>query len=292
MVNIKEYVVNIPIEICHYWEEPKEIDMELEQSILEFGILVPLFGRHHKDGYQVYLGQERLKVAVKLGYKEVPVIIRDLTEDEIMMIRVEVNLVHKGLEDRKPSEMAKVIYEYHNRLKSQGRRSDLLEEVRSLISYLESENDGTFCPLGKKLNSGVEVSKEFGLSPRTVSRYLRVHLIDKILKVALDERKISLRTAVELSYLRKEEQQEIGILIFTENYHLTFAVSSYLRKFSKEEELDCQTIKDICKLKGGKREGFSRMKSIYDKYELWKFKKNEIIDLVDKALSMYFKKNN
>lgn len=290
-MDIKEYIVDMPVMICHYWKEPKEIDVKLEQSILEFGIIAPLFVRHHENSYQVYLGQERLKVAIRLGIEKIPVIIRDLTDDEIIIIRVEANLVHKGFKEMKPSEAAEVIYEYHNRLKAQGRRSDLLNEIRTLVSYLDNEeNNLTFCPLDKKLNSGIQTSKEFGLSPRTISRYLRVYHVDKILKVALDKEKISLRSIVELSYLRKEEQQQVGTLIFAENYNISLAVSSYLRKFSKQEELDAKSIKEICELKGKKQEGFPHMKKIYDKYRLWRFSKDEVINIVDKALSKYLEK--
>lgn len=278
--------------ICTYWKEVPYVNEELLESVREFGIITPLFGRWKDNRCQIWLGIERLRVAEKLGIEFLPIIIRNVTDDEIVMLRTEENLRHKQICEFKPSELADMIFEYHRRLKSQGRRTDLLQEVRSLVQQVNNWKP-TFRPMDEKLASDKETGRVFGLSARTVSRYLRVHSLSRQLKIFLDNSRITLRVAVELSYISKAEQSKIYELMCNCNdMNISLEVAARLRELSVSGRLSNDIIESELSTKSYIRRGFTKMPRLFEKYHLGQYDSKTLEHVIDEALQLYFNKTH
>ena len=103
------------------------------------------------------------------------------------------------------SERATVIATRHSVIKSQGVRTDLLNEIEKLSKAPNSGEELTSCPLGTKLDTKKEIGEKYDLSSRSVARYLRINELNVPLKDLLDEGKIAIRAGVNLSYLQEEK---------------------------------------------------------------------------------------
>ena len=160
---------------------------ELAESITQYGVLVPGIVRlRESGGYELVAGHRRKRACELAGLEKMPVIIKDLTDDEATVIMVDSNIQREELLISEKAFAYKMKYEA---LKRQGKRSDL-----------------TSCQVGKKL-AAEEVSQNTGDSSRQILRYIHLtELVAELLELA-DEKKLPFNTAVELSYLRTEEQQ-------------------------------------------------------------------------------------
>ena len=202
-----EKVVNLsPSEISDFPNHPFKVRMdaamqEMTESVKQYGVLVPALVRPKRSGgYEMVAGHRRKKAADLAGLAEIPCIVRQLTDDEATIIMVDSNLQREQI---LPSEKAFAYKMKLDAMKRQGQRTDLTSD-----------------PVGWKL-SGKEsasiVGKEGGDSQTQVRRYIRLtHLIPEILElvdnsVLKDQEmlQIAMRPAVELSYLRKEEQADL-----------------------------------------------------------------------------------
>ena len=160
---------------------------ELSDSITQYGVLVPGIVRlRESGGYEIVAGHRRKRACELAGLEKMPVIIKDLTDDEATVIMVDSNIQREELLISEKAFAYKMKYEA---LKRQGKRSDL-----------------TSCQVGKKL-AAEEVSQNTGDSSRQILRYIHLtELVAELLELA-DEKKLPFNTAVEVSYLRTEEQQ-------------------------------------------------------------------------------------
>lgn len=168
-------------------------DEEMErivESIRKVGVLSPGLARPTADGgYELVSGHRRLAACQQLGLETMPVVVREMTDDEAVIAMVDANLQREHV---LPSEKAfayKMKLEAMNR---QGQRSDM-----------------TFSQVGKKLNSYEEAAKENGDSRNQIHRYIRLtNLIPELLD-RVDEGKIAFNPAVELSYLSEGQQRDL-----------------------------------------------------------------------------------
>ena len=228
--NIKS-PVNIPVSKIHPFEgNPyKVLDNDemnnLICSIQEQGILTPIIIRpiENTDEYEVISGHRRLHATVKAGMKEVPAFIYAVSRDEAAIMLVDSNLHREHI---LPSEKAFAYKLKLEAIKRQGERTDLTS--RQLVGKLESAD----------LISDTE-------SGRQVQRYIRLtYLIPELLEL-VDERKIALTPAVELSYLNEVEQadlvEEISVCDATPN----LSQAQRLRAISREEGLTPEHIGEI-----------------------------------------------
>lgn len=163
---------------------------QLTASIRQHGALSPLLVRPLSDGkYEVVSGHRRLEVCNEIGEKAVPVIIRNMSDDEAVIAMVDANLQREKL---LPSEKAYAYQMKYEALKKQGSRVDL-----------------TSPQVATKFRADDTVAASMGISGDTVMRYIRLtHLIPELLKM-VDEDKIAFTPAVELSYLTEKEQLEL-----------------------------------------------------------------------------------
>ena len=226
--------VNIPTEKIHSFEgHPYKVldneEMELlTESIKEQGILSPIIVRPIEEAekeYEVISGHRRLHAAVKAGMKTVPALIYDITRDEAAIMLVDSNLHREHI---LPSEKAFAYKLKYEALKSQGKRNDL-----------------TSGQVGTKLRTDEEISKNTEDSARQIQRYIRLtNLIPELLDL-VDEGKIALTPAVELSYLTDEQQYALLGTIEEEECTPSFSQAVRFKKLSQSNELDTEQIETI-----------------------------------------------
>ena len=202
---------------------------ELAESITQYGVLVPGIVRlRESGGYELVAGHRRKRACELAGLEKMPVIIKDLTDDEATVIMVDSNIQREELLISEKAFAYKMKYEA---LKRQGKRSDL-----------------TSCQVGKKL-AAEEVSQNTGDSSRQILRYIHLtELIAKLLELA-DEKKLPFNTAVEISYLRNEEQQVLLQYMSNHNMVPSMKQAKELKQISKERMLTYSNIS--CKRVGG-----------------------------------------
>jgi ParB family chromosome partitioning protein len=171
-----------------------KMDEEMEaliESIKEFGILTPFVARKKEnERYEIIAGHRRKFAAKKLGITELPVILREMTKDEAVIAMVDSNLYRERI---LPSERA---YAYKMKMearKRQWKRTDL-----------------TFTPVVSKLNTYEELAQESGDSREQIRRFIRLTFLIKELLDMVDDSRIVLRPAVELSYLTVEQQKDLN----------------------------------------------------------------------------------
>lgn len=229
--------VNIPIEKIHSFEgHPyKVLDNEemalLIESIKEQGILSPIIVRPIEEAekeYEVISGHRRLHAAIKAGMKTVPALIYAISRDEAAIMLVDSNLHREHI---LPSEKAFAYKLKYEALKSQGKRNDLT----SGQPVPKSDDNRTMSAIGENA----------GESYKTVQRYIRLtNLIPELLEL-VDEGKIALTPAVELSYLAEDQQYVLLDTIEEEERTPSFSQAVRFKKLSQNNELNMEQIETI-----------------------------------------------
>ena len=191
------------------------------KSIEDEGVLVPLLIRPNPDGegYEVIAGHRRKAAALWAGLTEVPVVIRELDDNQAIVAMVDSNLQRENL---KPSEKA---YAYRMKLEAmnrQGRKTDI-----------------TSAQVGPKPERSNELlAKQVGESVAQIKRYIRLtYLIPKILQM-VDEEKMAFTIAVELSYLTEEEQYELHAVMDLEQCTPSLSQANRMKRISQSGGLD------------------------------------------------------
>ena len=238
-------IFDIPLtEIDDFPDHPFKVrldeDMEqLVESVKNRGVITPITLRRKEDGrYEIVSGHRRRKACELAGLATVPAEIKELTRDEAIILMVESNLQRSVI---LPSEKA---FSYKMRLEAmnrQGIRTDL-----------------TSCPVGTKLDSGEELSKDQGDSRRQIFRYIRLTELAPELLDLVDEGKIAMRPAVELSYLNDKEQQDLLPAMELADATPSHAQAIKMRKFSQDGKLTPEVIESImCEEKPNQKEKVS-----------------------------------
>jgi ParB family chromosome partitioning protein len=163
-----------------------EAMQETVESVKAYGVLVPILVRPGPDGYEIISGHRRKRAAELAGLDTLPAIVRDLDDDEATIVMVDSNLQRENI---LPSERAKAYKMKLEAIKHQGQRADL-----------------TSCQVGTRSRSDKQVAEDVGESARTIQRYIRLTELSPPLQQMVDEKKIAITPAVELSYLKPQEQ--------------------------------------------------------------------------------------
>ena len=246
--------------------------MEMADSIKRYGVLVPGMVRPKEDGgYEMVAGHRR-KMGSELAQKPtMPCLVRDLTDDEAIIIMVDSNLQREKI---LPSEKA---FAYKMRLeamKRQGLRTDL-----------------TSVPVAQKSTSRAELGKAVGESQDQVRRYIRLtNLIPPLLDM-VDENKIAMRPAVELSYLSESEQTMLHDTMELEDCTPSHAQARKMREFSENRKLNEEVIRSIMQEeKPNQKEQFRMPRERISKYFTPGTPAKTIEDTIVKALELYRKR--
>ena len=277
----RESVREIPLsEISDFPNHPFKVKadesmMEMAESVREYGVLVPALVREKPEGgYEMVAGHRR-KMASELAEKqEMPCIIRNLTDDEAVLIMVDSNLQREQI---LPSEKAFAYKMKLEAMKRQGKRTDLTS-----ATLLQK--------LGGKTSREV-LAEQSGESHEQIRKYIRLtELIPPILDM-VDETKIAMRPAVELSYLPKEEQEILLDAMQSEDCTPSHAQAIKIRSFSKEGRLSADVICSIlAEEKGNQKEQFRMPRERISKYFSPGTPAKQIEDTIIKALELYRKR--
>ena len=277
----RSYVIDLPAsEISDFPNHPFKVrmDEEMEQmveSVRERGVLSPVLVRPMPDGsYQMVSGHRRKRAAELAELPTVPCIVRELTDDEAIIIMVDSNLQRERV---LPSEKAFAYKMKLDAMKRQGQRTDLTSD-----------------PLGQKLKGkySVEVVAEGTPDSKTqVQRYIRLtNLLPELLDM-VDDNKIALRPAVELSYLSEKEQRFLHDAMFSEDCTPSHAQAIKMRKFAEEGKLSADVILSIMQEeKPNQVEQFKMPRNRIDKFFPAGTPAQKIEDTIVKALEMYRKR--
>ena len=192
--------------------------LDTVDSIREYGVLVPAIARPDPEGgYELISGHRRKRGCEMAGLQTMPVIIRDLDDDAAVLVMVDSNIQREEL---LPSERAFAYKMKLEALKHQGARMDL-----------------TSCQVGTKLRADEKLAESVNESARTVQRFIRLtELISELLDM-VDERKLAFNPAVEVSYLKQDEQRMLLEAMDAEQTTPSLSQAQRLKKFSQEGKL-------------------------------------------------------
>lgn len=183
-------------------------------SIREYGILSPLLARPTEDGFEIVSGHRRKAAALRLGLDRLPVLVRDMSDDEAVILMVDSNIQRENL---LPSEKAFAYKMKLDALKHQGR--------------------STSRQLGEKTWSVTQVSNESNESERNIQRYIRLTNLAKPILDMVDQQRIAFSPAVELSYLTRQEQAELWDLMQSEDCTPSLSQAIRMKKLSQQVRL-------------------------------------------------------
>lgn len=196
---------------------------EMAESVKQSGVLSPGIVRPlESGGYELLAGNRRKRASELAELDQMPIIIKNLTDDEAIILMVDSNLQREEL---LPSEKAFAYKLKLDAMKRQGVRNDL-----------------TLSPMVTKLDSAAELGKQSGESRDQVFRYIRLTELTPDLLELVDEKKIAFRPAVELSYLTKEEQQILYDVIDTDEVFPSIKQAQDLRHYSKEGRFNADVV--------------------------------------------------
>lgn len=224
---MKEYIQQLsPDKLTPFQKHPYQLRedaalSELMESIRTHGVLSPLLARPKGEDYELFSGHRRRLAAQKLDLPTVPVLVREMTDDEAVILMVDSNLQRENL---LPSEKAFAYKMKLEAMKRQGQRNDLTSDR-----------------VGPKLASR-EIGKDSNDSQTQVKRYIRLtNLVPPLLQM-VDDGRIAFSPAVELSYLARDEQAELWDLIGREDATPSLSQALRMKKLSREGGLTAEKL--------------------------------------------------
>ncbi len=275
----REHLVDIPLDqISDFPDHPFKVRMDedmadLAESIKARGVLVPALVRPMGDGYQMVAGHRRKAASELAGVATIPCIVREMSDDDAILAMVESNLQREKI---LPSEKAFAYKMKLDAMRRQGNRVDL-----------------TSSPVGTKLGarSNQELADQSPDGKTQIHRYIRLtSLIPELLSL-VDENKIAMRPAVELSYLSPDEQAALHETMDSEERTPSHAQALKMRKFSQEGKLNEDVILSIMQEeKPNQVEQFKMPKERISRFFAPGTPAQRIEDTIVKALELYRKR--
>ena len=285
----RETVMDIPLsEISDFPNHPFKVRMdesmtEMAESVKQYGVLVPALVRPKPEGgYEMVAGHRRKKASELAGAETVPCIVRELTDEEAIIIMVDSNLQREQI---LPSEKA---FAYQMKLDAMRRQAGRPSKENSV-------------PMGQNFGqtSREVLANNSPDSNTQIQRYIRLtHLVPELLDLVdnavlkeKDKQQMALRPAVELSYLREEEQQSLFELIEAEDCTPSHAQAIKMRNFSQAGKLNDDVILSIMQEeKGNQVEQFKIPKERISRFFAPGTPAQKIEDTIVKALELYRKR--
>ena len=201
--------------------------METVESVKEYGVLVPIIARPMADGgYEIVSGHRRKRACELAGLKEIPAIVRDLDDDEAVIIMVDSNLQRENI---LPSERAKASQVKMEAMRRKAGRPSK-ENSRQVVGNFEMAD---------------VIGKETGESGRQVQRFIRLNNLEPPLIDKVDAGKLAFTPAVELSYLKPEEQQWLDTALENTQQTPSLSQAQRMKRESKQGTLSEQGIMEI-----------------------------------------------
>ena len=281
----QEHVQMIPLEELHPFEgHPFRVvdDEEMQktvESVKQYGVLTPAIARPDPDGgYEIISGHRRLRASELAGLETLPVIVREMDDDTAIIFMVDSNLQREHI---LPSERAFAYKMKLDAFKHQGARTDLSQE-------------GTSSRVGMKSPQALElVGKEAGDSRNQVHRYIRLTELIPEIRDMVDEKKIAFNPAVELSYLKPEEQREFLEAMDYAQAAPSLSQAQRLKKLSQEGGCRLDAMCDV--MSEQKKDDMTTITISHDvlrKYFPKSYTPQQMQDVIVKLLDQWQKKRN
>ena len=275
---------NMPVnDIVPMKESPFKVrndkDMKnLVESIRQFGVLEPLTVRKtvtdlREEKYEIVSGNRRYEACKQLGIRYIPVRVVEMMKDAAIIAMIDSNLCHR--ESILPSEKAAAYKMRLEAMKRQGYRTDLEENPTSTTGL-------------QKLTSVETVANETGDSRETIRKYIRLTDLTPELSQLVDDGKIALKPAVEISYLTEDEQRDLLDAIDETEATPSHAQAIRMRSLSSEGKLDTNTIRDVMnEQKANQKESVNVPTDTFSKYVKGERSPQKYREFVLKAIEYY-----
>ena len=248
--------------------------MDMVESVKAFGVMIPIIARPlDGGGYEIVSGHRRKRACELAGIKTIPVLVRDLDNDEATILMVDSNLQQR--DDIPPTERGRAYQMKLEALKHQGKRHDLT-----------SAHDE------QKLGWAIEqVADDAGKSRAQVQRYIRLNSLAPELQEMVDEGRLALTPAVELSYLSPSDQRDIAIALEETQNTPSLSQAQRIRKMSESGEATREKLTDIMmEEKKPLRDSITLSHDTLKKYFPKSYSIQKIEQIIIKLLENYLKK--
>ena len=276
----QEHVQQIPLSELHEFEgHPfRVVDDEEMQKVVEsvksYGVLTPAIARPDPNGgYEIISGHRRMRASELAGLKTMPVIVREMDDDEAIIFMVDSNLQREKI---LPSERAWAYKMKLDALKHQGQRNDL-----------------TSRPVVDKLNIAEIIGKETGESGRQIQRFIRLTELQPELLDLVDSKQLAFRPAVELSYLKPEEQHDfVEAMDITQNAP-SLSQAQRIKKLSQADMCTLESMSEI--MNEEKKDDLSKVIISHDvlrKYFPKSYTPKQMETQIIKLLDQWYQKKN
>lgn len=260
-------IVEIPLSELHTFENhpfrvvDDENMEEMVESVKEYGVLVPAIARPRAEGgYELISGHRRKHASELAGKETMPVIVRDCDNDEAVVIMVDANIQR---EDILVSERAKAYQMKYEAMKHQGKAQG---------------------------NSLQEMSEQAGESMKTIQRLICIASLDEKLLTMIDEKKLSLRQGVDLSFIPQEKQRMVYEVITAMNISLSLEQSARIKEASRKGYLNEDFLKDYLSEKKAKPRKVVFNQKKLDNYFTPDMSNEDIEELIVKLLDEWKEK--
>ena len=270
---------------------------DLVESISEHGVLTPAIIRkieRDEDGfeYEMLAGHNRQNAAA-IANRELPCIVKEnLSDEDAWIYVIETNVLQRSFSEMLPSEKAAVLALRYSKMICQGRRNDIIEELKKLENPDEIRENKTCGIDCHKSKSRDVVGAEYNLKGRAVANYLRINELSVALKIRIDDGEFTIAAAVQLSYLAQEEQQMVEAVLSESEYKVNEGKAVLLREYTGK--LTPERAEQILsgefsrKPKKSTAAAFKVKPAIYKKYFTASITQKEFDSIVDEALALYF----
>lgn len=269
---------------------------DMVSSIKEYGILMPVILWHHEGLYIILSGHNRVNAGKIAGLTKCLVIIKEnLSYEDAVLIVTETNLRQRSFDDLSPSEKAYCLKQHYEAIKCQGKRNDLLNEIENLLNPSEIKENETLSENQKRLRSDEKLGEEYGLNRDNVAKYLRIATLVSPLLEMLDEKKISMKSAYDLSFVKEEFMQTmIADILVSGEVVLDTKKSALIHDYAKNKTLTEERIEQILKGEKTKKPKSTAPQpikvkgNVISRFFTKQESKKEIEETIEKALELYF----
>ena len=291
---------------------------DMVDSIRNYGILQPLILWHRREEYILLSGYNRRNAGILAGLKKAPVVIKEnLSHEEAVLIMAETNLRQRSFSDLSESERAFCLKQHYDALKSQGKRTDLLNELDELLnsddnagastvseSVTRSQNGetpeneaSTVSKTVTRFRTDEKLGEKYGLNRDKVAKYVRIAGLIPPLLERFDQGEITFLAAYDLSFIENTAYQEILEEYLQGGYRLDTTKAALFHSYAKEGNLTEKTIAEILSgqkseiLEIAKHKTFLLKPTVISRYFTPVQSKKEIEETIEKALELYFSKD-
>lgn len=270
---------------------------DLVDSISENGVLVPAIIRKiepDENGfeYEMLAGHNRQNAA-SIAKRDLPCIVKEnLSDHDAWIYVIETNVLQRSFSEMLPSEKAAVLALRYSKMICQGRRNDIIEELKKLENPDEIKEKETGGSDFHRIKSRDALGADYNLTGRSVATYIRINELSVALKIRIDDGEFTIAAAVQLSYLQPEEQQMVDTVLAESEYKVSEDKASLLRSYGGK--LTPERTKQILSGEFNRKPrriaapAFKVKAAIYKKYFTSSISQKEFDSIVDEALALYF----